>query len=347
MDTHHVAIGIVLLVSTLGVLGGLYRRARKLDLIAFWGWGGLAIILSAEALLILRVAWVTSFFTPIAWTGYLLFMDGLVWSLKRESRLGRTPGQFLVCAFWSVPLWLVFEVYNLRLKNWTYVGLSENPWVGILGSIWSFATIWPAIFETADFVAALGLLRCGEHDGARTASKRESPDWRGHDAISSSTRVAFFVLGLVMVVVPVIVPARIGAYLFGLVWIGFIPLLEPITYSWKGRSLLRDYERGSLGMLHSLLISGWVCGILWEFWNYWASTKWLYIFPIMQRWKIFEMPVLGYLGFPVFAVECYVMYEFLRTVNSRIFPGRNRQHATPVSSRKGEVARSVRSRTSR
>jgi hypothetical protein len=28
--------------------------------------------------------------------------------------------------------------------------------------------------------------------------------------------------------------------------------------------------------------------------------------------KIFEMPVLGYLGFPPFALECYAMWHFLR-----------------------------------
>jgi hypothetical protein len=28
--------------------------------------------------------------------------------------------------------------------------------------------------------------------------------------------------------------------------------------------------------------------------------------------KIFEMPVLGYLGFPPFALECYALWAWLR-----------------------------------
>jgi hypothetical protein len=60
--------------------------------------------------------------------------------------------------------------------------------------------------------------------------------------------------------------------------------------------------------LYSLLISGWICGWLWEFWNYWAAAKWHYIFPLARRWKIFEMPAPGYLGFMPFALECFVMY---------------------------------------
>jgi len=38
------------------------------------------------------------------------------------------------------------------------------------------------------------------------------------------------------------------------------------------------------------------------------------VFPILQGWKVFEMPLPGYLGFPAFALECFVMYEFLRTL---------------------------------
>jgi hypothetical protein len=28
--------------------------------------------------------------------------------------------------------------------------------------------------------------------------------------------------------------------------------------------------------------------------------------------KLFEMPVLGFLGFPPFALECFLMYRFVR-----------------------------------
>jgi len=31
---------------------------------------------------------------------------------------------------------------------------------------------------------------------------------------------------------------------------------------------------------------------------------------LFQQWKIFEMPAPGYLGFPPFALECFVMYVF-------------------------------------
>jgi hypothetical protein len=50
---------------------------------------------------------------------------------------------------------------------------------------------------------------------------------------------------------------------------------------------------------------------LWEFWNYWAHTKWVYTVPILPQIKIFEMPFLGFFGFGPFALECYVATNLL------------------------------------
>jgi hypothetical protein len=60
--------------------------------------------------------------------------------------------------------------------------------------------------------------------------------------------------------------------------------------------------------LCGFLLSGWVCGWLWEFWNWRSAAKWHYIFPMFQQLKIFEMPAPGYLGFLPFALECFTMY---------------------------------------
>jgi hypothetical protein len=114
--------------------------------------------------------------------------------------------------------------------------------------------------------------------------------------------------GLVCLVLPLVLPRPTAAYLFALVWIGFALLLDPINHHLRLPSLLGDLAAGQRGRPHSLLISGWVCGWLWEFWNYWAAAKWHYIFPVAQQWKVFEMPAPGYLGFLPFALECFTMY---------------------------------------
>jgi len=312
MNGNHTVIGIALLVATLTTLGWRYLAHKRAPMPAR-GWLGLAIILLAELLLGWRFPWMGVYFTPIVWTGYLLLVDSLVYSLKGRSLMTVSLRSFLALAFWSVPLWLIFEAYNLRLRNWIYAGLPENPLLSGLGFTWSFATIWPAIYETADLVSALGssqdehplLVGCSPAEGAKAQRERggaHRPSWH----------IAILVAGLACLTFPLLAPPRLGGHLFGAVWVGFILFLDPINYAWGGCSLLRDLEQGGTSRLNAFLCSGLVCGILWEFWNYWAGAKWYYVFPIWQNWKVFEMPLPGFLGFPPFAVECWVMYEFLR-----------------------------------
>jgi hypothetical protein len=298
----HVAPGILALAVTVFILAWKYLRAQKRGRFRWWGWAGLALILVTEFLNSRGVAWVGTYFTPLAWTGYLLLVDSMVCSLKGQSLLSSRPGRFFSLAFWSVPLWLIFEAYNLRLQNWKYVGLPENPVLLYLGYFWSFATIWPAIFETAELVGALGM------------SKKESSVKR---AVKPSTLWALLICGAALVVLPLAAPVGIAQYLFGAVWIGFILLLDPLNYRWNGFSFLRKFEAGEDSAFWSFVAAGWICGILWEFWNYWAAAKWLYIFPIGQSSKVFEMPLAGFLGFLPFALECKVMFEFIQNLKAR------------------------------
>jgi hypothetical protein len=91
--------------------------------------------------------------------------------------------------------------------------------------------------------------------------------------------------------------------------VGFIFLLEPFNYWFGGRSLLKDLEEGNPRKIYLLLMAGLICGFLWEFWNFWALSKWIYTVPFFDKLKGFEMPYLGFLGFPPFAVQAYVMYN--------------------------------------
>ncbi len=43
-------------------------------------------------------------------------------------------------------------------------------------------------------------------------------------------------------------------------------------------------------------------GFFWEMWNYYSLPKWVYHVPYVGFWKIFEMPALGYLGYPFFGL---------------------------------------------
>jgi hypothetical protein len=124
-----------------------------------------------------------------------------------------------------------------------------------------------------------------------------------------------------MLVSPFVVSAETARYLAAPVWLGFIFLVDPINAWLGGDSLLRDTAARRDNRLVNLLLSGLMCGFLWEFWNFWSRAKWHYTVPIMEHTKLFEMPLPGFLGFPPFAVECFTMYTFVRTLVLKLTPG--------------------------
>jgi hypothetical protein len=291
-----------------------------------WIWLGATIMIVSEAATLAKIEPFWSWNTPIAWTGFIIFADAIVWRARGASWIRSSPREFAVLALTSIPLWVVFEGYNLRIRNWHYVGLPEDPWLRYFGYAWSFATIWPAIFEAADLIA---VVRVG--DGARraaplkrtptygTRNTRDSSDSNGGHRADVGHRISgaawiSIVAGALLLASPFFVSPAVARYLAAPVWLGFIFLLDPINARLGAESLREDLHARRLDRLINLSLSGVLCGILWEFWNYWSRAKWHYTVPIMEHLKVFEMPVPGYVGFPAFALECFTMYVFVRAL---------------------------------
>ncbi|MGD2205190.1 MAG: hypothetical protein PVH17_00305 [Anaerolineae bacterium] len=266
----------------------------------WYGWLGLAWMILAEILMLFRIQPVYQWFTPIMWTGYILFVDALVLRLRGRSLLHNRLHEFVMMAWLSVFFWLIFELYNLRLANWYYVNTPRAPWLRNLAYFWSFATIFPGLFLTSEWLAALLKIDLEK----RHISPRRFGGWW----------TVSIVVGLVFLVIPPLLPYKINRFLFGFVWLGGILFLDPVNHRLGAPSLIAEWEDGRLGRTLALSAGGAVCGVLWEFWNYWAGAKWIYAVPILGDIKIFEMPVLGFLGFPPFCLECYILYQFARRV---------------------------------
>jgi hypothetical protein len=267
------------------------------------GWFGLAVIVGAEILLASGNVLVAGWFTPIVWTGYVLLVDALALRVTGRSYLVSDRSEGLLVALASVACWWLFEFYNApRFWRggadavglwWQYHGLEPNLFLRRVGYDWSFATIFPALFLTAAALRATIVRR------ARVRPLRLPPTVLG----------LTMAVGAVSVVLPLVI---VSAWLVPLVWIGWALLLEPLNARAGRPSWLADLGHGDASRLLALLGAGAVCGVLWEFWNYWAATRWTYTVPYLGGVKVFEMPVLGYLGFPPFALECYAMYHCLR-----------------------------------
>jgi hypothetical protein len=279
----------------------------------FYGYVGLVIIVLAEVMLFGGNQFVGHWFTPIVWTGYILTADALVFQLKGRSLLMTDRVEFLIIIVISIGVWWLCEFYNaprfwksdLELW-WHYHNLEQNPWLRRVGYDWAFATIFPLLFLTAECFTATIFKQKGKGPRIR---------------FSRPLLFGLAIVGAVGVVVPLLFPS---AWLAPVIWLSFIFLFDPINALRGSPSLATDLGRGEWQRLWSLLLSGFVCGLLWEFWNYWAVTKWTYTVPYFGNIKLFEMPVLGFLGFPPFAVECWVMYIFLRSLLAKSTSDSNR-----------------------
>lgn len=264
-----------------------------------YAWVGLLVMLVSEVCMLARLEPFYHWHTPIAWTGYILFADGLVWKRRAASWLRNYPAELMFIACVSVPLWVLFEFYNkYSIRNWYYVGLPEVLLLRYFGYVWSFATILPAIFETGDLVSSLR--------DRRAPANRVDPPVRQHLTAGLWLAVA---LGAAMVVVPIFVHST---YLAAPLWIGFILLIDPLNARAGDESIFGDWRARRTARLVNLMTAGLICGVIWEFWNYWGGTKWIYNVPILPHVRIFEMPILGFGGFPPFAVECFAMYVLVR-----------------------------------
>jgi hypothetical protein len=92
---------------------------------------------------------------------------------------------------------------------------------------------------------------------------------------------------------------------FPLVWVAPILILEPIAAAIGFPSLLVDVQTGSWRRLVAMMAATLVTGFWWEMWNVYSLPKWTYSIPYVGFWHVFEMPLLGYLGYPVFGIAVF------------------------------------------
>jgi hypothetical protein len=272
------------------------------------GWAGLLLLLVSEYCLFYRIDPFYSWFYCFAWWSYILLADSLLLRLRGRSLLVGRSRELSRMLFLSVFIWLIFEAYNLIIHNWAYHDVISNLWMRWCGYGLAFATVLPGIFITSDL---LEVWLFGIHGGPSASEAEPMP---GSPAAGASTMFLF--LGAFLTVAPLFWPR----YFFSTVWLGPIFLLDPLLEKLRIRSLSHSISCGSLRRLWSLLLGGLACGLLWEFWNFWAPSKWVYTVPYFSRWKVFEMPVLGFLGFPPFALECWILYHLISEGLSRARP---------------------------
>jgi hypothetical protein len=190
----------------------------------------------------------------------------------------------------SSAFWCIFELINLRIQNWYYINIPSIWLIRFAGYLLAYGTVIPGIYVTKEaFSTLLGSIRV-----------RPLP--------CGLPRAPCMGLGLVLFALLMLFPSQC----FFLAWIFLIPIIEGYNYAKGHWCFTRDLERGETGNLVSSALSGLVCGLLWEAWNYWAISKWVYSVPVFETFKLFEMPLLGYFGFVFFAFETILFIALIR-----------------------------------
>jgi len=261
--------------------------------------GVAALAYSTNALLAGREPFATWYY-QFAWYSVLLAGDGVIALMGAMGRRGDflllgKPKYLVSLLFWSAIVWYFYELLNFRLVNWYYINLPPN-----LGERWiattvAFATVLPAVFVSEKIL-----------DGLRIAHNTR---WK---ALRINARFLrnMQLIGAAMMALVLAWPQ----YFFPLVWGASMLIVEPTVYRRaRERSLLADLERGEPGRLLRLLLGGAAIGLIWESLNIRARTKWIYTVPGLEDVKLFEMPVLGFFGFPPFAVECFILWQAIVT----------------------------------
>jgi hypothetical protein len=251
-----------------------------------------------------------------AWYPALLVADAAI--ARREGRwfLCGRPAFALTLFLWSVPFWLVFETLNLRLENWFYVYVPAGRAARWAGIVLSFATVLPAILTSERLLAAFGI-------GRGLATPRFEAKGR--------LRAALQIGGALALALSLAWPR----VFFPLVWVGVTLLADPFVHRRDPRrSLLGDFERGRPGRIVRLLAGGLAIGLVWELFNAAARGKWIYTVPGFDSWKLFEMPLLGFLGFPVFALEGFAVWQAL-VVSGLAVPRERAARPAPAFARAG------------
>lgn len=278
---------------------------------AFQGFLGLALIAIWWPIAWAQLRPLSDYYFFPLWLGFILTVDGLVdWrtgtSLWRRSR-ARFIGLFLI----SAPFWWIFEGLNLFLQNWHYLTpRTYSPAQYVLLASLAFSTVIPAVLEMSELLASV---RLGER-------LPHLPAW----PITIRGVVGFHVLGWVMLVFVITAPR----YAFPFAWLAVFFILEPFNAAVGQRSIGAFAREGNWAAIWNIMLATIMTGFFWELWNWHAMPKWYYTVPFVGFARIFEMPLLGYLGYLTFGLEAFAVYALATWIIDR-----RPQHYARVSHR--------------
>ena len=280
------------IVRILGAQKNFVPISRKKNPFPWWGWLGLVILLLGWLMAWTRFPWFSGLqtytFTP-PWLGYILLVNALTYRRSGWSLITHRPVFLLALFAFSAVFWWYFEYLNLMVENWFYVNTGDLSKAEFFWyATFPFSTVLPAVISTRHLISTFPRLTAGlDHFIPVKTSKPGAVAW-------------FFFLAGVMGLMAINLEPD---YLFPLLWLAPTAILGASMALGGNTELFDDLPSGNWNYIFSLALSALICGFFWELWNFHSLTQWHYSVPLVHRFQLFEMPILGYAGYLPFGLQ--------------------------------------------
>ena len=302
---------LILLSVAPFLIKGFYIKQEKKWLcqkpFPWWGWLGMLFLIVSWTIAWTRMPICKAFqeytFIPL-WLSYIIIVNAITHKRTGHCMIIDKPVYFLFLFPFSAAFWWFFEYLNRFVQNWYYVGVHYEPVKYFLLATISFSTVLPAVLGTRDLLMS---------------TKRIKQGFRGIFFIKPDNP------GMMAMVILLLSAIGLGCvgifpdYLFPLLWVSPVLIILSLQTLFKEKHILSDIGVGNWNVVIAAAFSALVCGIFWEMWNHYSLAKWEYSVPLVHRFKVFEMPILGYAGYLPFGLECAVVGDILM----RLFPDRD------------------------
>jgi len=267
-----------------------------------WGWWALATLIASWILAWTRFSWFAEYqyytFAPL-WVSFIVVLNAITYRRSGHSLITHAPHYLLKLFLFSALFWWYFELLNRLVQNWSYAGLAPGGLLLYLtSSTVAFSTVLPGVISMAELLATVPMLE----------SSRCTVRFDLHRPFVIKMLAVTGSVGLLL----------IGIFpnlLFPLLWVAPLLLILAFQLRCGDSNLINGCAAGCWHQLTIPMLAGVICGLLWEMWNGYSHTVWHYAIPYVDRFHLFEMPILGYAGYLPFGLECIAAAQLIKTIN--------------------------------
>ncbi len=248
-------------------------------------------------------AWGQSYtFFPL-WLGWIVVVNAAIERRTGSCLMRREPRQWFTLFGASALFWWAFEWLNRFVQNWHYLGVEDVGAVEYaLHASLCFSTVLPAVAAAQEWLTSWPRLERRLAHGPRWAWLQRR--WAGPVLLLAGAD------GLIGA-------GALPELFYPALWVAPLMLALGLLLIGKRDGWWTALSRGDWRATGTWALAAMLCGFWWELWNVRSAAHWIYTVPYVQRWHLFEMPALGYLGYLPFGLECALAVWTLQALRNR------------------------------